>query len=81
MGKPVRVVPSVLLKALAKVGDVVIKGGGKFPIFSTRFQSMTEDYVTPMEPTFAALGPSPISMQEGVRQTAAWLRSQDAFWR
>lgn len=81
VGKPVRVVPSIVLKSLAKVGDVVIKGGGKFPIFSTRFQSMTEDYVTPMEPTFAALGPSPVSMEEGVRQTVAWLRSQDTFWR
>lgn len=81
VGKPVRVVPSFVIRALAKVGDVVIKGGGKFPIFSTRYQSMTEDYVTPMEPTFQALGPSPISMEEGVQQTAAWLRSQDAFWR
>ena len=80
-GKPVRIVPSVVLKALAKVGDVVIKGGGKFPIFSTRFQSMTEDYVTPMEPTFAALGPSPVSMQQGVRETVAWLQTQDPFWR
>lgn len=80
VGKPVRVVPSFVLKSLAKVGDVVIKGGGKFPIFSTRFQSMTEDYVTPMEPTFAALGPSPVSMQAGVRETVAWLRSQDRFW-
>ncbi len=80
VGKPVRVVPSVVLRSLAKVGDLVIKGGGKFPIFSTRFQSMTEDYVTPMEPTFAALGPSPVSMQGGVRETVAWLRSQDPFW-
>ena len=81
VGKPVRVVPSFVLQTLAKVGDVIIKGGGKFPIFSTRFQSMTEDYVTPMEPTFQALGPSPFSMQQGVRETVDWLRSQDPFWR
>ncbi len=81
VGKPVRVVPSIVLKGLAKIGDVVIKAGGKFPIFSTRFQSMTEDYVTPMEPTFQALGPSPVSMGDGVRETVAWLRSQNAFWR
>ena len=81
VGRPVRVVPSILLRGLAKVGDVVIRAGGKFPLFTTRFQSMTEDYVTPMEPTFAALGPSPISMQEGVHETVHWLKSQDAFWR
>ncbi len=81
LGRPVRVIPSVALKGLAKVGDLVVLAGGKFPIFSTRFRSMTEDYVTPMGPTFEALGPSPISMKEGVRETVDWLKSQSAFWR
>jgi nucleoside-diphosphate-sugar epimerase len=80
-GRPVRVVPRQALKALAKVGDVVVGSGGKFPIFSSRFRSMTEDYVTPMGPTFEALGPSPISMREGVRETVSWLRSEAEFWR
>jgi nucleoside-diphosphate-sugar epimerase len=79
-GRPVRVVPRRALKVLAKVGDIVVRSGGKFPIFSSRFRSMTEDYVTPMEPTFAALGPAPISMNEGVRETVSWLRSEAAFW-
>ncbi len=79
-GRPVRVVPRPALRALAKVGDVVVRSGGKFPIFSSRFRSMTEDYVTPMEPTFEALGPAPISMREGVRETVSWLRSEAAFW-
>lgn len=79
-GRPVRVVPRTALKALAKVGDVVVRSGGKFPIFSSRFRSMTEDYVTPMDQTFEELGPSPISMQEGVRETVSWLRSEAAFW-
>jgi GlcNAc-P-P-Und epimerase len=79
-GRPVRVVPRPALKALAKVGDVVVRSGGKFPIFSSRFRSMTEDYVTPMEPTFEALGPSPIPMHQGVRETVSWLRSEAEFW-
>jgi GlcNAc-P-P-Und epimerase len=79
-GRPVRVVPRPALKALAKVGDVVVRSGGKFPIFSSRFRSMTEDYVTPMEPTFEALGPSPIPMRQGVRETVSWLRSEAEFW-
>jgi nucleoside-diphosphate-sugar epimerase len=80
-GRPVRVVPRPALKALAKVGDVVVRSGGKFPIFSSRYRSMTEDYVTPMEPTFEALGPAPISMHEGVRETVGWLRSEASFWK
>lgn len=80
-GKPVRVVPSFALRGLALVGDVVVLLGGKFPIFSSRFRSMTEDYVTPMEPTFEALGPAPITMEQGVRETARWLRGESAFWQ
>jgi nucleoside-diphosphate-sugar epimerase len=79
-GRPVRVVPRPALKALAKVGDVVVRSGGRCPIFSSRFRSMTEDYVTPMEPTFDALGPAPFSLQHGVKETVGWLRSESAFW-
>ena len=42
--------------------------GAKPPLYSSRFRSMTEDYLTPMEPTFEALGPPPISMEQGVRE-------------
>jgi GlcNAc-P-P-Und epimerase len=79
-GKPVRVVPRSLLRGLAMVGDAMVKLGGKFPIFSSRFRSMTEDYLTPMDPTFSALGPPKFSLEEGVRETVAWLRSEDEFW-
>ncbi len=79
-GRPVRVVPSSLLRAVGKVGDVIIAAGGRFPLFSSRFRSMTEDYMTPMAPTFAALGPSPVGLEQGVKDTVAWLRSEDPFW-
>jgi nucleoside-diphosphate-sugar epimerase len=79
-GKPVRIVPSFAIRGLALVGDVVVACGGKFPIFSSRFRSMTEDYQTPMKPTFDALGPSPIPMEEGVRETVQWLRQESDFW-
>ena len=79
-GHAVRVVPRTAVAALGKVGDVVIAAGGRFPIFSSRFRSMTESYVTPMEPTFAALGPSRISLQQGVRETGDWLRGLGPAW-
>ena len=81
VGKPVRVVPRPVLRAIAKVGDGVIAAGGKFPIFTSRYQSMTEDYVTPMDKTFERLGSPSIGLSQGVKETVSWLRSQGDFWR
>jgi nucleoside-diphosphate-sugar epimerase len=79
-GRPVRVVPRPVLWGIAKIGDVVIQLGGKFPLFSSRYRSMTEDYVTPMEQTYELLGAPPISMEHGVRETVVWLRKEDPYW-
>jgi GlcNAc-P-P-Und epimerase len=80
VGKPVRVVPRPFVRAIAKVGDGIIAAGGKFPIFTSRYQSMTQDYITPMEKTFERLGDPRISLGEGVKETVSWLRSQGEFW-
>lgn len=81
VGRPVRVVPRAVLRTLALVGDVVIACGGKFPIFSSRYRSMTEEYVTPMQKTFDLLGVPSISLNQGVKTTVDWLRSIDPYWR
>jgi nucleoside-diphosphate-sugar epimerase len=79
-GKKVRVVPRPVLRGIGLVGDVVIGVGGKFPLFSSRYRSMTEDYVTPMAPTYAELGPPKYTLKEGVAETVAWLKTQGSFW-
>ena len=79
-GHEVRVVPRAAVAALGKVGDAVNAMGGSFPIFSSRFRSMTESYVTPMQPTFSALGTPRISLEEGVHETGEWLRSLGTAW-
>ncbi len=80
-GNKVRVVPRAVLAALAKLGDVAKFFGVGLPIFSSRYRSMTETYLTPMEPTFAVLGQPRISLQEGVETTVRWLRELEASWR
>jgi len=80
-GRPVRVVPRAALRSIAMLGDVVNTFGGKFPLFSSRYRSMTENYVTPMEKTFERLGMPTTSLQQGVKNTTDWLRSTDPFWR
>jgi nucleoside-diphosphate-sugar epimerase len=35
---------------------------------------MTSDYLVNMDKTFELLGPPPVSLEQGVRETVAWLR-------
>lgn len=74
-GRPVRVAPTSVIKLLGRIGDGISKVTGKpFLITTSRFHSMTEPYVVPMEPTLALLGETPFSLEQGVDLTASWLR-------
>lgn len=75
-GRKVRVVPRLLLRALALVGDIPTRLTGKpFLLNSSRFRSMITPYDTPMEPTFALLGENPYTLDDGIAETVKWLRS------
>jgi len=79
-GRPVRIVPRPVLRGLAYIGDIVVLAGGRFPIFTSRYRSMTETYTTPMEKTFQRLGHPTIALDEGIKQTVAWLKTTGSFW-
>jgi GlcNAc-P-P-Und epimerase len=80
-GHRARVIPEGLVRVLARMGDCLVAMGVKFPLFSSRLRSMTEDYPTPMEPTFALLGPPITSLEDGVRETVQWLRATQSTKR
>jgi len=80
-GKEPRVVPRSILRLVALVGDVVKMTGRPFPLFTSRYRSMTGEYRVDMKPTFQLLGPPRYSLDEGVRQTVDWLRTQGELWR
>lgn len=69
------VVPRTIVRSLGLAGDLIQGLGGRFPITSSRFRSMTEDYAVDMSATFELLGPPPYSLSEGVRRTVEWLRT------
>lgn len=73
LGRPVRVVPRTLVRSLALVGDVLSLAGVTFPITSSRFTSMTQDYLTPMDRTFELLGEPPSRLEDGIDETVRWL--------
>lgn len=77
-GHRVRVIPQSILHIVARLGDGLVALGVRFPLYSSRLRSMTEDYPTPMEPTYALLGPPTTSLKDGVRETVQWLRASQS---
>jgi nucleoside-diphosphate-sugar epimerase len=81
-GRDVHVVPRSLLRGLALVGDMPTYLTGKpFLINSSRFRSMTTNYETPMESTFEVFGENPYLLEDGIKETVAWLHSCQNFDR
>jgi nucleoside-diphosphate-sugar epimerase len=74
-GRAVRYIPTTLIRAVARGGDVLKALGIPFPITSGRFRSMTSDYITPMDGTIAALGEAPWSIEAGVKAMVKWYDS------
>ncbi|MDD3276573.1 MAG: NAD(P)-dependent oxidoreductase [Kiritimatiellales bacterium] len=68
-----RKVPRLILRMIGLVGDMAGWVGVKFPLTSSRVRSMTQNYLTPMDKTFDALGEPPFSLKQGAQQTAEWL--------
>ena len=75
-GRDVRIAPRPLMRALALLGDIPTRATGRaFLINSSRYRSMITNYDTPMAPTFDLLGDNPCTLQQGVDETIAWLKS------
>ncbi|MDQ8204663.1 NAD(P)-dependent oxidoreductase [Pelagicoccus sp. SDUM812003] len=73
-------VPRPVLATLGHAGDLISMIQGKpFYINSSRYRSMTSDYLVPgeIERTIEALGPAPFSLEEGVETSVKWIRSTD----
>ncbi|AHM61606.1 NAD-dependent epimerase/dehydratase [Flammeovirgaceae bacterium 311] len=75
-GKTVRVIPTYMVKGLAFTGDLLKRFNISFPITSTRFNSMTQDYLTPIEKSYKYLGRPPFSMEEGVKEIVGWYEAE-----
>jgi nucleoside-diphosphate-sugar epimerase len=78
-GRTARTVPIGILQIIATLGDGVETLVGRSPLTRSRLRSMTQDYATPMEPTFAALGPPRFSLTQGIEATVDWLSSLPDF--
>lgn len=73
-GRPARTLPLWVIRWLAHFGDLVRKGGLRFPMYGSRFYNLTTPNPVPIEATYAALGKPPIPLEQGIETTATWLR-------
>ena len=74
-GREVRTLPLIFIRALAKLGDGLIAAGLRFPIYGSRLHNLITDNPVPIRPILELLGPPPYRLEEGVKETAVWLRS------
>ncbi len=72
-GKPVLVAPRGVVLLLGLLGDAAGLVGVRFPISTSRYRSMTEDYLVPIQPTLDVAGQSPFSLEQGVEEVVRWL--------
>lgn len=73
-GKKVRIVPRIIIRQLAYVGDILSIVRIKFPITSSRYKSMTTSNDAPMEPVLQEFGQPPYSLADGIQETVEWLK-------
>lgn len=78
--KDVRVVPRWVMWVGAIAGDVLLKMGVKgFPLTTFRLKNMTTENIVDVDTVLKVTGDVPITMKQGVLETASWLKSRKDF--
>lgn len=74
LGKNVTVVPVLIIRCLAMIGEVLKKINVKFPITLSRYKSMTTSNDVSMNVIQEAFGKPPYSLEEGIEETVIWMK-------
>lgn len=75
-GKEPPRIPLILMKGLARLGDAISFFTRRpFLITSSRLESMTADYLSPIDKTVLLLGEPPYSLEDGIEETVRWYRA------
>jgi len=74
--RPIPHLPIGIARMLARCGDAINAAGlRKFPFNSFRLNNVLTQYQFDLKSTEAVCGPLPYNMEQGVAETAAWLRA------
>lgn len=73
-GAPLRIVPLIAAKALARIGDGATRMGyASFPLTTFRLRNLITEYSFDTSLTRELCGELPFDMEYGVKETVAWL--------
>lgn len=76
---PIRTVPIGLARLLGRAGDAVNGLGFRaFPFNSFRLNNLLTEYRFDLSETLRICGPTPYTMEQGVRELVEWFQSRDA---
>jgi nucleoside-diphosphate-sugar epimerase len=72
--RPIRIIPKMVARALARLGDLVNMCGYRaFPFNSFRLRNILSEYRLDLSETKAVCGELPYTWEEGVKETAGWI--------
>jgi len=74
-GRKVKTLPGFFIHALAWMGDALNAVGLSFPMYSARYRNLVTSNPVPVEPVLQLLGRPPYTLEQGVGETAEWLKS------
>ncbi|MGJ8676110.1 MAG: NAD-dependent epimerase/dehydratase family protein [Akkermansiaceae bacterium] len=75
--EPLRI-PLPVMKGLGIIGDLISTVIRKpFFITSSRLQSMTQDYISPVDKTTALLGEAPYTLEAGIEEVVSWYNANN----
>ena len=76
---PIRTLPVPLARLAAGAGDLInLVGFRNFPFNSFRLRNVLAEHRTDVAPIREVCGDLPCTVEQGVRETARWVRSLDA---
>lgn len=73
-------VPKEWIRLLARIGDAAGMLGIKFPMDSSRYFNLTTTNPVPVEKAIKQFGVPPYSLENGIAETVAWLKSKGGIW-
>lgn len=75
-GSKMHYIPSCVMALGALVGDILKKSGISFPIYSTRYHNMIEDYYANTNKTVELFGIRNENLSDNVKETIDWIKGE-----